>query len=100
MGITLHPLISRARNWTFYLVYLMMALNGGVTFSRACLDVGLDGCRTERREGQSSLTVGGEGETFTDAAQECLNLLLLSHFVSTSISPQHQNPIQSLLFQL
>lgn len=72
MGITLRPLISPARNWTFfYLVYLMMAPNGegGVTFSSACLDVGLDGCGTERREGQSSLTVGGEGETITDAAR-------------------------------
>lgn len=28
-GIPLHPLISPARNWTFYLVYLMMAPNGG-----------------------------------------------------------------------
>lgn len=32
---------------------------GGATVSRACLDVGLDGCRTERREGQSSVPVRG-----------------------------------------
>lgn len=45
-----------------------MAPNGGgvggwLQLAGACLDVGLDGCRTERRDG-----------TITDAAQERLNL--------------------------
>lgn len=46
----------------------------------ACLDVGLDGCRTERGEGQSSVPV----RSGTDAAQECLNL---------AASGRHLSPI-------
>lgn len=51
MGLTLSPLISPARNWTCLSCLSDDGpLMGGIHLAGACLDVGLDGCRTQREE--------------------------------------------------
>lgn len=51
MGLTLSPLISPARNWTCLSCLSDDGpLMGGVHLAGACLDVGLDSCRTQRKE--------------------------------------------------
>lgn len=51
MGLALSPLISPARNWTCLSCLSDDGpLMGGIHLAGACLDVGLDGCRTQGEE--------------------------------------------------
>lgn len=70
-GVRVESLISPARNWTCLSCLsddgLLM---GGPIFGRGiALMWALMSCRTQRREDQGSVIVGGEGKTITDVAR-------------------------------